>query len=168
MKRKLLFAGSIFFLLTVLFFSTEKEAEKDILLAKNSFIDGLKVINKKDGNKVWTLSAERADIIESEDKAMLTNVSMTIEDKGMTIQAPDGVYDLAQRDLLLNGQITAITKDYTITADSVKWSQSREEIITKGNVRIEGKKFKVEGSGLEADSEQKMRILKDVKATFYR
>ncbi len=168
MKKKLLFAGSIFFLLAVFFFGTRRETEKDILLAQNSFIDGLKIINKKDGNKVWTLSAERADIMESEDKAMLTNVSMTIEVKGMTIQAPDGVYDFAQRDLSLNGQITAITKDYTITADSVKWNQSKEEIITKGNVRIEGKKFNVEGSGLEADSGQKMRILKDVKATFYR
>lgn len=168
MKKKLLFAGSIFFLLVVFFFSTKRAAEKDILLAQNSFIDGLEIINKKDGNKVWTLSAERADIMESEDKALLSNISMTIEDKGMTIQAPDGVYDLAQKDLSLNGQIIAITKDYTITADSVEWNQSREEIIAKGNVKIEGKKFNVEGSGLEADSGQKMRILKNVKATFYR
>ena len=168
MKKKLLFVFSVISLfLIVLFFGNNRETEKDLLFKGNSFIDGLRIVHKKDGKNVWTLNAKRADFAESEDKARLRNVAITVENKEMTIHAENGLYDLESRNLTLNGEITAVAKDYTIIADSMEWDQSREEMKTKGNVKVESKKFNVEGSGMEVNSEQKVRILKDVKATFY-
>ena len=166
--KKLLFVFSVVsFLLIMFFFGNNREAERDLTLKGNSFIEGLKIVHKKDGSNIWTLYAKRADIIESKNKARLSDVAMTIEKKDMTIQAVKGLYDLESRNLTLEGRITAVAKDYTIIADSVEWDQSKEEIKTEGNVRVESKKFNVEGAGMEASSGEKVRILKDVKATFY-
>jgi len=151
-----------------MFLGNNREVEKDLLLKSNSFIEGLKIVHKKSGNNVWTLNARRADIIENEDKAKLSDITMTIEDKGITIHAENGLYDFSNRNLTFDSKITADAKDYTIIADSVEWDQSKGEIRTAGNVKVESKKFNVEGAGMEADSNQKVRILKDVKATFYR
>jgi len=169
MKKKLLFALSLSFLLLVfLFLGSSKENGKNLFIKGNSFIEGLRIVQKKNGVNVWTLTAKRADITESEDKANLSDIAMTIESKGMTIYAKDGVYGMSTRNLTLQGKITAVAKGYTITADSAEWDQAKGGINTKGAVRLESKKFNVEGSGMEIDSEQKVRVTKNVKATFYR
>jgi LPS export ABC transporter protein LptC len=169
MKKKLLsVAFIVLFLMLFFLLGNNRNSGKGISLSGNSFIEGIKIIHKKDGNNIWTLSAKKADISSNEDRAVLNDIAMTIEDKGLTIHAADGIYDFLSRNLTLNGSITAIAKDYTITADSAEWDQSKNEIRTKGNVKMESKKFSVEGEGIEADSQQKVRILKNVKATFYR
>lgn len=168
MKKKLLFVFPLFFLVALLLFlRNNREIEKDLLFRGNSFIEGVKIVHKKGDNQRWTLIAKRADIIEDEDKAELTDIVITIDDKGMTIHAENGLYDFLSRDLTLNRRIKAVTKDYTIIADSVEWNQSSGEIKTTGNVKVESKRFNVAGKEMEANSEQKVRILKDVKATFY-
>ncbi|MBI4691679.1 MAG: LPS export ABC transporter periplasmic protein LptC [Nitrospirae bacterium] len=170
MKKKLLFVFSSLsiVLLLTLFLKNNRDPEKDLLLKNNSFIEGLRIIHKRDGNIIWTLNAKRADIIGNDDKARLSDVVMMIESKGMAIHAGSGLYDIPNRNLTLNGRITADAKDYTIVCDSVDWNNSTEEIKTKGDVRFESKKFNVEGIGMEADSAQRLRIFKNVKAIFYR
>lgn len=170
MKKKLLFVFPLFFLFAVLIFllGDNREIEKDFLLKGNSFIEGLRIVHKKDGNSIWTVNAKRADIIESEDKAKLTGISMTVEEKGMTIHAGEGLYDMSTRNLSLQGRITADANGYTIIANSAELDNSTGEIKTKGDVKIESKKFNVEGAGMEATSDQKVRILRNVKATFNR
>ena len=116
---------------------------------------------------MWTLNASRADIIEGSDRVKLNDVVLWVENKDMTIYSPEGFYNMESRDLTLNGKIKAVTKGYTIITESVEWNQSKGEIKTKEAVKIESKKFNVEGVGMEADSEQKVRILKNVKATFF-
>jgi LPS export ABC transporter protein LptC len=117
---------------------------------------------------MWTLNASRADIIEGSDRIKLSDVVLWVENKDMTIYSPEGFYNMESRDLTLDGKIKAVSKGYTIITESVEWNQSKGEIKTKEAVKIESKKFNVEGVGMEADSEQKVRILKNVKATFFR
>lgn len=169
MKNKILLILSLLLLSFVfLFFGNNKGLEKDLLLKGGSFIEGLKIIHKKNGTSMWTLNASRADIIEGSDRVKLNDVVLMVENKDMTIYSPEGFYNMESRDLTLNGKIKAVSKEYTIITESVEWNQSKGEIKTKEDVKIESKKFNVEGSGMEADSEQKVRILKNVKATFYR
>lgn len=169
MKKKLLFVFSLSLLLVILVLSgNNKDMERDLSFSGSSFIEGLRIVHKEDGNNVWTLTAKRADITEGEDRARLSDISMNVEAKGMTIYAGDGIYDFSNRNMTMNGRITAVAKDYTITVDSAEWDQSKNEIRTKGNVKIDSKKFSVEGEGIEADSQQKVRVLKNVKAIFYR
>lgn len=173
MKKKVLLLISLLSLsLVFLFLGNSRELDKALLLKGGSFIEGLKIIHKKNGISMWTLNASRADIIEGSDRVKLDDVVLRVENKDenkeMTIYSPEGFYNIESRDLTLNGKIKAVTKGYTIITESVEWNQSKGEIKTKEAVKIESKKFNVEGSGMEADSEQKVRILKNVKATFYR
>ncbi|OGW56908.1 MAG: LPS export ABC transporter periplasmic protein LptC [Nitrospirae bacterium RBG_16_43_8] len=168
MKKKVLLLISLLLLsLVFLFFGNNKGLKKSLPFKGGSFIEGLKIIHKKNGTSMWTLNASRADIIEGSDRVKLNDVVLTIENKEMTIYSPEGFYNMESRDLTLNGKIKAVSKGYTITTESVEWNQSRGEIVTKEAVKIESKKFNVEGVGMEADSEQKVRILKNVKATFF-
>ncbi|HBR21401.1 MAG TPA: LPS export ABC transporter periplasmic protein LptC [Nitrospiraceae bacterium] len=169
MKNKILLILSLLLLSFVfLFFGNNKGLEKDLLVKGGSFIEGLKIIHKKNGTSMWALNASRADIMEGSDRVKLNDVVLTVENKDMTIYSPEGFYNMESRDLTLNGKIKAVSKEYTIITESVEWNQSKGEIKTKEDVKIESKKFNVEGSGMEADSEEKVRILKNVKATFYR
>ncbi|MFZ3122838.1 MAG: LPS export ABC transporter periplasmic protein LptC [Thermodesulfovibrionales bacterium] len=169
MKRKSLLVLSLLSLLALfLLLGNNRELEKDLLLKGGSFLEGLKIVHKKNGTSMWTLNASRADIIEGSDRVKLNDVVLRVENKEMTIYSPEGFYNMESRDLTLNGKIRAVSKGYTIITESVEWNQSKGEIKTKEAVKIESKKFNVEGVGMEADSEQKVRILKNVKATFYR
>lgn len=173
MKKKVLLLLSLFSLaLVFLFLGNNRELDKALLLKGGSFIEGLKIIHKKNGTSMWTLNASRADIIEGSDRVKLDDVVLRVENKDenkeMTIYSPEGFYNMESRDLTLNGKIKAVTKGYTIITESVEWNQSKGEIKTKEAVKVESKKFNVEGVGMEADSEQKVRILKNVKATFFR
>lgn len=173
MKRKSLLVLPLLSLLALfLLLGYNRELDKALLLKGGSFIEGLKIVHKKNGISMWTLNASRADIIEGSDRVKLDDVVLRVENKGenkeMTIYSPQGFYNMESRDLTLDGKIKAVSKGYTIITESVEWSQSKGEIKTKEAVKIESKKFNVEGVGMEADSEQKVRILKNVKATFYR
>lgn len=169
MKKKALLVLSLLSLVALfLLLGNNKGLDKALLLKGGSFIEGLKIIHKKNGISMWTLNASRADIIEGSDRVKLNDIVLTVENKDMTIYSPEGFYNTESRDLILNGKIKAVSKGYTIITESVEWNQSKGEIKTKEAVKIESKKFNVEGVGMEADSEQKVRILKNVKATFYR
>ncbi|MCX5717346.1 MAG: LPS export ABC transporter periplasmic protein LptC [Nitrospirae bacterium] len=169
MKKKALLVLSLLSLVALfLLLGNNKGLDKALLLKGGSFIEGLKIIHKKNGISMWTLNASRADIIEGSDRVKLNDIVLTVENKDMTIYSPEGFYNTESRDLILNGKIKAVSKGYTIITESAEWNQSKGEIKTKEAVKIESKKFNVEGTGMEADSEQKVRILKNVKATFYR
>ncbi|MBU4321026.1 MAG: LPS export ABC transporter periplasmic protein LptC [Thermodesulfovibrionales bacterium] len=169
MKRKSLLVLSLLSLLALfLLLGNSRELDKTLLLKGGSFLEGLKIVHKKNGTSMWTLNASRADIIEGSDRVKLNDVVLRVENKEMTIYSPEGFYNMESRDMTLNGKIKAVSKGYTIITESVEWNQSKGEIKTKEAVKIESKKFNVEGVGMEADSEQKVRILKNVKATFYR
>lgn len=167
MKIRLLLLCSILFLaLALIFLSDSKEVEKISVSRGNSYIEGLKIASKKDGNEVWVLNANRADIIESENKAKLTDIVMEVKQNGLTIKSDNGVYDMTNKSLVLKSSITAETDDYTIITDTVEWTRNGE-IKTGSDVKVISKKFSVEGEGMRVDSGQKVRILKNVKAIFY-
>jgi len=169
MKKVLLIGLSISLLcmLLILLRST-REISGDLKIKGDSFIEGLKILHQKNGITVWTLSARKADFVEGEDKAELADISMVIRKNGMVLHADKGVYDLSAQSFTTDGEIRAETKDYTITADSMDYEASSGEIETKGRVKVESKKFSVEGRGMKTDAEQKVRILNDVSATFYK
>ncbi|MEW6213667.1 MAG: LPS export ABC transporter periplasmic protein LptC, partial [Nitrospirota bacterium] len=91
-----------------------------------------------------------------------------VEKNGLVLYADKGIYNLSNRNFTTEGEIRAKAKDYTITADSIDYEASSGEIKTEGRIKIEGKRFKVAGKGMKANSEQRVRVLKDVKATFYK
>jgi hypothetical protein len=161
----LFFAGTLFIMLR-----GERENSVSLKVKSKSFIEGLKVLHEKDGDTFWTLTAKRADFTDDDNVALLSNINVVIQKNGMTLSADKGMYDLVTQNFTINSEITAETKDYRITTSSVDYEASSGELKTDENIKVEGKskKFTVEGRGGTVDSKQKVKVWKDVKATFYR
>ena len=168
MKKGLLLLASVS-LFFILFYMIERErnGKYDIHMKSESFFEGLRVIQKKNGVPAWVLTAKRADISKDGNTADLTDLQMDIKDKGIAINAGKGRYDLKTRNISIDGAVTAKSSNYSLTTEKVEIDSAKGLLRTDGPVLIEGKKFAVQGRGMEADNnEQKVRILRDVKATF--
>ena len=169
MKKSLLALVS-FLLLSILFFMVEgdKSNKYDIHLKGDSFFEGLRIIQKKDGVPNWVLTAKRADLSKDGNLANLTDIEMEVKNKGITIYAGKALYDLTTRKISVDGDMTAKSSNYSLTTGQVEIDSDEGVLKTSKDVLIEGRKFTVQGKGMEArNNDQKVRILKDVKATFH-
>jgi lipopolysaccharide export system protein LptC len=146
----------------------ERESSVNVKVKSNSFIEGLRILHEKNGNTVWTLTARKADFTDDGNRAELNDLTVTVQKNGMTLYADKGTYDLSTRNFTINSEIRAVAKDYQITTSSIDYEASSGNAKTDERITVEGKKFKVEGKGMTLDSEQKVRIQNDVKATFYK
>lgn len=148
-------------------FKGEKTTKFDINLKGDSFFEGLKIIQKKNGVQNWILTAKRADISKDGNEADLTDLEMEVKSKGITIFAEKGLYNLNTKKISIEGAVTAKGNAYSITSGQVDIDSASGLLKTDSDVLIEGKKFTLQGKGMEIkNNEQKVRIMRDVKATF--
>jgi LPS export ABC transporter protein LptC len=168
MKKSLLVLASfLLFSLFLFMVQGEKASKLDIHLKGESFLEGLKIIHKKNGLQNWILTAKRADISKDGNEADLTDVEMEVKDKGITIFAEKGLYNLDTKKISIEGTITAKNNAYSITTGQIEIDSDAGLLTTGKEVLIEGKKFTLQGKGMEINNnEQKVRIMKDVQATF--
>jgi len=169
MKKSLLALAS-FLLLSIFFYMVggEKSNKYGIHLKGDSFFEGLRIIQKKDGVPNWVLTAKRADISKDGNEANLTDIEMGVKGKGIMIYAGKGRYDLTTRKISVDGDITARGINYSLTTGQVEIDSAEGLLKTSKEVIFEGRKFTVQGKGMEMrNNDQKVRILKDVKATFH-
>jgi len=169
-KKKLIFLLLIVISSAIFFYiRSEKVARLNVQIAGDSFFEGLKIINKKNGATEWMLTAKRADLSKDGKEALLGGIEMKLEKQGMTVHAEKGLYDMETKNVSIEGVITAHHENYVITTSQALIDSSGGILETGSEVRIEGKKFNLEGKGMRADNnEQKVRILNNVKATFNR
>ncbi len=169
MKKGILAVLSILLISSLIYMmKSEKGVQTGILQKGESYIEGLRLVHRQDRTADWTLTASRADIGDQGSKAYLSGIEMKIENKGITIFADKGLYDMNSRDLLVDGKVVAKADSYSITTDGIKFDNAGGMLKTDGAVKLVARKFSVEGTGMEADNTaQTVRIRKDVKAVFY-
>ena len=168
MKKKLIFLA-VFLVSAALFLymRSEKAARIDTQIMGNSLIEGLKIVNKKDGATAWILTATRANLSSDGKKAVLSNIEVDIPLQKVQIRAAEGYYAMDTRQVSVETTIKAYHKDYVITTSKAVIDCDSGKVDTTGDVTIESKKFNLKGEGMQADTtEQKVRVLKNVKATF--
>jgi LPS export ABC transporter protein LptC len=158
-----LFAASL-----IIMFRSDRENTEGIKVKGTSFIEGLEILHRKNGNTIWKLNARKADFTEDDNIVELNNVTVTVPKNGMTLYADTGKYDLLSKNFVINSDIQAAAKDYRIITSSLDYNASSGSARTDQRIIVEGKKFRVEGRGMTLDSEQTVRIRNDVKATFYK
>jgi LPS export ABC transporter protein LptC len=170
MIKKLLFLVLIVAALTFfVLIRSEKGGKLDVQVKGDSFFEGLKIVNKKNGVTDWVLWAKRADMTMDGKQALLSGVEVKLESQGMTVLADKGLYDMETRQISVDGVLRASNNDYVFTTSQARIDGNKGKFDTAGDVKIEGKKFELEGKGMQADNNQhKVRILKNVKATFNR
>jgi LPS export ABC transporter protein LptC len=169
MKKSFLVVLSLFLFALFLFIvKGEKGVRVDVRQKGESFIEGLKIVNKKNGVRDWVLTARRADLSENGEQARLADVELSMEKRGVTIYADSGLYNMSDKSVAIDGKIIAKGSTFAITSESVEYDSSTGDLKTDSPVTIEGSKFSVQGKGMNMNNtEQKVRILKDVKAIFY-
>ncbi len=132
-----------------------------------SSIEGIRIIQKNNGKNDWVVTAKRAEILGNGQKADLSDIEVKVKDKGITILAEKGLYDMQGKKLLISGPVTARDKAYTIISRDVEFDNATGILKTDKKVTMAGPKFTLTGTGLHADNnEQKIRILNNVTATY--
>ena len=162
----LFFAGILFLMLR-----SDRETLENLKFKKsNSFVEGLQILYRRDGNTVWKLNARRADFSEDENMAELSNLTVTVQKNGLTLYADKGEYDLLTKNFTINSDTQVEAEDYRILTSSIDYDASTGDVTTDEKIVVEGKtkKFTIEGRGGTLDSKQNVRIHNDVKATFYK
>jgi LPS export ABC transporter protein LptC len=132
-----------------------------------SFLEGVRVVNQRSGKLQWSFATDKAVISEDGATARMQAVTITIPGRGMTVEADSGAYDIDTRDVTLAGNVRARTEDYVIETGSVSLRTDEGVLFTDDTVVLEGKGFRIEGRGLRADQDQRVRLLGDVNAVFF-
>lgn len=165
--KRLLFAAASIFLMSVLiiYLNQEKDTKLKLRPGEDSYMDNVSIVQKRQGIVKWMLNAERALFVTGND-IKLDRLKIIFPEKELTLTASQGMYDIDTRNLKIDSNINAFTKDYEIVATTLFWDSSKNEIFSGEKVRIVGKKFSAEGETLTATAD-KARLSKNVKAVFY-
>lgn len=156
-------------LIVLLYFlyGNNRDYKRDISIKANSYIEGLKIVSKKNGVDLWILAAARADLTKDDTIADMNSVTMEIPRESITIGANAGLYNMNTKELTLKDNIKIHTKNYTVSAKNLAWNPDKETLTSHDAVLITGNKFRLEGEGLAATQDNKVTLKKNVKATFY-
>lgn len=166
-KFRFLLFISVMILGYFLMFNTEKKNMEEIRLKPDSYMDGLRIVNKKGGRELWTLNARKAAFSDNETLARMDAVTVDFKKEGMVLSADSGIYNMNDKNLRLKNNITAVTDDFVIKTGSLDWKSASGELITNERVRIKGKRSSIEGNGLSATERQTIRLMNNVTAIFY-
>ncbi len=168
MKKVLLLLLSVgLFSLFFLMVNGERAVKTAVLQKGDSYMEGLRLVHKKEGSQDWTLTARRADITPQGDQAFLSGITMIFAGKGVTVTADKGLYRIPDRSLSVDSRVVAKGENFTVITEGAEFDSSSGNLRTGGPVFIEGKKFRVKGRGMLAEnSGQTVRILNDVTAFF--
>ncbi|MGD1075000.1 MAG: LPS export ABC transporter periplasmic protein LptC [Thermodesulfovibrionales bacterium] len=148
-------------------FHGEQEEKKNLLIKTHSYIEGLRIIQKKNGSDAWVVTARRADFIKGETVAQMDAVTIKAIPEGVVANADSGTYTFATKELHLDNNIKIRIKDSVISAKSLAWNPSTGLLTSTDKVRMDGTKFRVEGEGLTVSQDQKLKLMNNVTATFF-
>ncbi len=165
--KKLSFAAAALMLLSVLVFylSQDKDAKIKLRLEDNSYMDNVRIIQKKEGAVKWVLDAKKAVFLTAND-IKLHSMKIFFPEKELVLTSNSGLYDVDNKSLKIEDNIKASTKDYDIVATTLFWDSSRNELLSDEQVHITGKRFSAVGDTMTATTDKAI-LNKNVKAVFY-
>jgi LPS export ABC transporter protein LptC len=158
----------IFFLLLISYmvFDRDQDYRRAPLIKTNSYIEGLRIVDRKDGKESWVITAKRADFAKDGTVAVMNAVTMESVKDGMTLEAGGGTYNLSTRELHLDDNIRIRIKDSVISAEHLSWDPASGLLTSADRVSMAGDRFRIEGDGVTATKDQKVKVMKNVRATF--
>lgn len=169
-KGRMIFLSTLsLFISSVLFFyNGEGDHRKDLAISRiGSYIEGLRIVNKRNGVDSWVITARRADFTRDGMEARMDSVTVDIIKDRVVVNADSGIYNLNTRGLSLENNIKILIKDSVVSAERLSWNPASKILTSDNKVRMDGKRFKIEGEGLIATEGQKVKLTKNVKAIFF-
>lgn len=171
MKGKFLVLLLSIVVIWVLITLTYKEnGLKTYPLYKTSSIQGFHLTHKEEGKARWEFMAENATFPEGNKEIVLKNLSIMVHhDSEFILTGGSGVYNIQEKNLVINSPVEIDIEGAKLTTDSLTWNGKEELITTPNGIKLKGKNFQIEGTGLTAKiRDQQLRIQKNVKGVFYR
>ena len=137
---------------------------------QTSSMKDLFLTHKEKGLIKWELSADRALMPISKKEIYLSDLKLKINRQThIFLTSGSGIYEVEEENITLNTPVELKMKDTTFQTTTIKWNSADEFITTDDAVQFIGNKFKIVGKGMTAQlDKEKVRIMNDVKAVFYR
>lgn len=136
---------------------------------KTSSMRGFRLTHKEGDKIKWELISEKATFPEGKKEVILKGLTMRIhQGYEIALTGGSGIYDIQEKNLTINKPVEIDIKEAKLTTDSLTWNGKEGLITTQDSIILKGKNFLIEGTGLTAKiKDQQIRILEDVKGTFY-
>lgn len=171
MKRTRFFwiLSALLVIVFIIIFSYKKQSVYINPSFKTSTMQNLEMTHNKNNNVEWKLLAHRATFPFDKKEIMLESIDMTINrSPQIFVTSGTGMYEIENENVTLGSTVELMTEDAKFITDTLKWYSKEELITTQDPVKFIGRQFLIEGKGLNVKiNDQVVRILKDVKATFY-
>jgi len=133
-------------------------------------IDQFTFTQSRAGAVQWQVQAKRARLFETENRAALENVRVTLyglKGRELQLESDEGTIDTATKNFILakrEGTIAIqLDNGYTIFTNHLVWTDARREVTTNDAVTITGNGLEVKGRGLVGKLDvEEFQILEDV------
>lgn len=127
-------------------------------------------VQNKDGLVDWKIHAKQARMSETEAKAVLTDVTVTLTGRdgvSMTVEGDEGTINTASKDFVIgrrSGDLAVVLQDgFTIYTPHIAWANEEHRLWTDDAVRITGPRLEIVGQGMDTLlPNREMRVRRDV------
>lgn len=131
---------------------TQNVPKQEVLFEKTAMIE------EKDGKRLWEISAEAINVDATAKKVYLTNVKGAFyRDDGSSVNiiARKGVADTAKKEILLEGEVTAVssTDGASFAAPTMRWEGNIRWFFADGGVKYTRDDSVMTGEKLDSDVE---------------
>jgi LPS export ABC transporter protein LptC len=166
--RKALFVltGIGLLILVTVYFMQDSDYKPNFRLSENSYMENVRIVQKKAGETRIVVNAEKA-IFETETDVKLIALNLYFPEKQLTLTSKTGDYNTTTRNVVIRGDIKANTKGYDIRTDTLRYDDSKGKLVTNDKVVITGQSrgFYMEGDVMTAEGHV-ATLHKNVKAIF--
>ena len=133
-------------------------------------IDRFTFTQTRSGTVQWEVQAQRARLFDTENRAMLEGVQVTLygpKGRELRLEGDEGTVDTAGKNFVLTKRegdiVVQLENGYTIFTNHLVWTDARREVSTSDAVRIVGNGLDVTGRGLVGKLDvEEFQILEDV------
>jgi LPS export ABC transporter protein LptC len=137
---------------------------------KTSSMEHMLLTHKQDNEVKWELYARKAIFPPGNKMVFLKSLGLKVKQSPeIYLTSQKGVYEVEKGNITLDNTVELNIRDTKLATNSLEWNSNNESITTEDDVKFTGKNFLIEGAGLIAKTkQQQVRIVKNVKAIFYR
>lgn len=119
-------------------------------------LENVRYGHTRSGVKKWELSTLKAKRIKGQDKILLEGVKARIYADGKLesdtqIEADRGSYVIESGDMLLEGQVKIINRQFQITTERLRYQESLEEISAPESLIVNSEKLKIKADRATID-----------------
>ncbi|MBP2654196.1 MAG: hypothetical protein H6Q73_1765 [Firmicutes bacterium] len=162
-------------LLGLLYFNKDEgvtpppEAVAEKSSTPNIVFEGSSIVERRDGKKLWELSAEAINVDPATKNVYLNNLNGTFYEangKELRLVAKEASFDSKTKELVMQGEIKAVSSDGAVfTAPKARWMGNEGRIYASGGITLSQGDTVITGDELESDSSlAKVKILGNAHA----